>query len=170
MKNNMGIERKIGEVFKHKNKWYQCVECDSCGECSLFATECGSGTKSDLADEIFGECSKARRTDNKHVIFKRLKKIGKPFIIGTRIFQKYNLFEKSCIFNEPYYSIHYDDDSIGIELKRTKILTVQDLIDELTKIKDKSKKVILDNPYSDKNYFEIDEVEDFDEYVTIWYK
>ena len=49
-------------------------------------------------------------------------------------------------------------------------MTVQDLIDELTKIKDKSKKVILDNPYSDKDYFEIDEVEDFDEDVTIWYK
>lgn len=80
------------------------------------------------------------------------------------------MFEKSCIFNEPYYSIHYDDDSIEIELKRTKILTVQDLIDELTKIKDKSKKVILDNPYSDKDYFEIDEVEDFDGQVTIWYK
>ena len=128
-------------------------------------------TKSDLADEIFGECSKARRTDNKHAIFKRLKKIGKPFIIGTRIFQKYNLFEKSCIFNEPYYSIHYDDDSIGIELKKNKDINSTRLeCDELTKIKDKSKKVILDNPYSDKDYFEIDEVEDFDEQVTIWYK
>ena len=130
------MERKIGKIFKYKNEWYQCVECDNCGKCLLFDTECGSGTKSDLADEIFGECSKARRTDNKHAILKRLN----------------------------------DDDSIGIEFKRTKILTVQDLIDELTKIKDKSKKVILQNPYSDKDYFEIDEVEDFDEDVTIWYK
>ena len=50
------------------------------------------------------------------------------------------------------------------------MLTVQDLIDELSKIKDKSKKVILDNPYSDRDYFEIDEVENFEDCVTIWIK
>ena len=66
------MERKIGEIFKHKNKWYQCVECDSCGRCSLFDTECGSGTKSDLADEILGVCSTASRTDNNPDTFKRL--------------------------------------------------------------------------------------------------
>ena len=72
------MERKIGEIFEYNGEWYQCVESDSCGECSLFTTECGSGTKSDLADEVFGECSKARRSDNKFVIFKKLEKVGEP--------------------------------------------------------------------------------------------
>lgn len=70
------MERKIGEIFELDGDWYQCIESDSCGECSLFTTECGSGTKSDLADKVVGQCSKVRRTDNKHVIFKKLEKVG----------------------------------------------------------------------------------------------
>lgn len=73
------MESKIGEIFEYNGEWYQCVESDSCGECSLFTTECGSGTKSDLADKVFGQCSKVRRTDNKHVIFKKLEKVGEPY-------------------------------------------------------------------------------------------
>lgn len=81
------MERKIGEIFEYNGEWYQCVESDSCGECSLFTTECGSGTKSNLADKIFGECSRVRRSDNKHAIFKKLEKVGEP-IQG---FQRYKL-------------------------------------------------------------------------------
>lgn len=49
-------------------------------------------------------------------------------------------------------------------------MTVQELIDELQKAEDKSKEVILDNPYSDKDYFKIDEIENFEDCVTIWIK
>lgn len=38
------MERKVGEIFEYNGEWYQCVECDSCGKCSLRTTECGSGT------------------------------------------------------------------------------------------------------------------------------
>ena len=78
------MERKIGEIFEYNGEWYQCVESDSCGECSLFTTECGSGTKSDLADKVFGQCSKVRRTDNKHVIFKKLEKVGEPITVNGK--------------------------------------------------------------------------------------
>lgn len=66
------MERKVGEVFEFGDDWYQCIESNSCGECSIFTTECGSGTKSNLADKVFGQCSKVIRTDNKHVVFKKL--------------------------------------------------------------------------------------------------
>ena len=96
------MERKIGEIFELGGEWYQCVESDSCGECSLFTTECGSGTKSDLADEVFSECSKARRTDNKHVIFKKLEKVGEPITYMNRTFQRIKSLDdnicKYCYF------------------------------------------------------------------------
>lgn len=49
-------------------------------------------------------------------------------------------------------------------------MTVQELIDKLMEIADKSKGVVIDNPYFDKVYFEIDEIENFEDYVTIWIK
>ena len=49
-------------------------------------------------------------------------------------------------------------------------MTVQELIDKLMEIADKSKEVVIDNPYFDKDYFEIDEIENFEDDVTIWIK
>lgn len=49
-------------------------------------------------------------------------------------------------------------------------MIVQELIDELLKVEDKSKRVFIDNPYFDKEYYEIDEIEDFEDDVTIWIK
>lgn len=91
------MERKIGEIFEYKGEWYQCVESDSCGECSLFTTECGSGTKSDLADKIFGQCSRVRRSDNKHVIFKKLEKVGEPMKIHNRLVLKVKADAYMCM-------------------------------------------------------------------------
>lgn len=92
------MERKVGEIFEHNGKWYQCVECDSCGKCSLRTTECGSGTKSDIADEVFGECSKVRRSDNKHAIFKKLEKVGEPEIINGKKVQSIVTGYVGCAF------------------------------------------------------------------------
>ena len=82
------MERKVGEIFEYNGEWYQCVECDSCGECSLRTTECGSGTKSDIADEVFGKCSKVRRSNSKSVIFKKLEKVGEPTMLDGKLVQK----------------------------------------------------------------------------------
>ena len=48
-------------------------------------------------------------------------------------------------------------------------MTVQEVIDKLNTIEDKTKEVVVDNPYQD-DIFEIDEIEDFDCDVTVWYK
>lgn len=92
------MERKVGEIFEYNGEWYQCVECDSCGKCSLRTTECGSDAKSDIADEVFGECSKVRRTDNKHAIFKKLKKVGEPEIINGKKVQSIVTGYVGCAF------------------------------------------------------------------------
>lgn len=96
----MIMERKVGEIFEYNGEWYQCVECDSCGECSLRTTECGSGTKSDIADEVFGKCSKVRRTDNKRAIFKKLEKVGDPYVAYGLTRQKYKLHVPLVITDE----------------------------------------------------------------------
>ena len=54
-------------------------------------------------------------------------------------------------------------------------MTVQELIDELMEVEDKSKGVFIDNPYFDEEFcdkacFEIDEIENFEDDVTIWVK
>ena len=116
------MERKIGEIFEYNGGWYQCIESDSCGECSLRMTECGSGTKSNLADEVFGECSKIRRSDSKHVIFKKLERVGEPFFVniqGNNILQqRYNLYEPTVALEGYWYRI--DGNFINIEIKQNK--------------------------------------------------
>ena len=115
------MERKVGEIFEYNGEWYQCIDCDSCGKCSLRTTECGSGTKSDIADEVFGECSKVRRTDNKHAIFKKLEKFGEPYVSDGRIMQKYKDVYSPTIFT--YKSLHcYNglDGRICIEIPKNK--------------------------------------------------
>lgn len=130
------MERKVGEIFEYNGEWYQCVECDSCGKCSLRTTECGSGAKSDIADEVFGECSKVRRTDNKHAIFKKLKKVGEPIRIENKSYQKikvpdavcnncafYDNFSRDCKLND--YINHYPThscltDEMFVEIKQNK--------------------------------------------------
>lgn len=124
------MERKIGEIFEYNGEWYQCVESDSCGECSLFTTECGSGTKSDLADKVFGQCSKVRRTDNKHVIFKKLEKVGEPHFIKDEIFEGgkvyvqnfkvYEDFEGHKPICNDYIIYDWKNRIISIEIKQTK--------------------------------------------------
>ena len=116
------MERKIGEIFELGGEWYQCVESDNCGECSLFTTECGSGTKSDLADKVVGQCSKVRRTDNKHVIFKKLEKVGEPYMLEDKKFQKYRVFKTPYIYHkidcswQSFSDLYY----ISLEIKQTK--------------------------------------------------
>ena len=41
--------------------------------------------------EVFGNCSKLRRSDNKHVIFKKLEKVGEPYEHCGKLYQCYKL-------------------------------------------------------------------------------
>lgn len=125
------MERKIGEIFEYNGEWYQCVECEGCGECSLRTTECGSGTKSDLAYEMFGHCSKVTRSDNKHTIFKKLEKSGGQVTSKGRTFQCFNNSHTlcaGCVFNIPNKACdkyHYvdgpcPDNEIWVEINQNK--------------------------------------------------
>ena len=125
------MERKIGEIFEYNGEWYQCVESDSCGECSLFTTECGSGTKSDLADKVFGQCSKVRRTDNKHVIFKKLEKVGEPITVNGKNVQLLKTTIANCDNCAFYKDVNCDftcyprkchggEEGTYVEIKQTK--------------------------------------------------
>lgn len=124
------MERKVGEIFEYNGEWYQCIDCDSCGKCSLRTTECGSGTKSDIADEVFGECSKVRRTDNKHAIFKKLEKVGEPHFIYDKIFKGGKVYVQNFMVYEDFKNhkpicddyVLYDwhEKIISIEIKQNK--------------------------------------------------
>lgn len=50
-----------------------------------------------------------------------------------------------------------------------KIVTVQDLINELAKLPNKNKPIIIDNVYDEENStYSINEIEDFTDAVYIW--
>ena len=132
-------ERKIGEIFEYNGEWYQCVESDSCGECSLFTTECGSGTKSDLADKVFGQCSRVRRSDNKHAIFKKLEKVGEPYYNSDKkLCQQYKCYTEPLIADEIVY-VFADNRAVIVikqnkeDMEEKKIQLKQEDIDYLTR-------------------------------------
>ena len=103
------MERKIGEIFEYNGEWYQCIEqlekydktvCDLCdfhgiGNCEL------------------DRCSGTYRSDKKSVIFKKLLKVGDPYMLEDKKFQKYKVFKTPYIyhkidcswqsFSDPYY-------------------------------------------------------------------
>ena len=113
------MEWKIGEIRQINSEWYQCVESDSCGECSLFTTECGSGTKSYLADKVFGQCSKVRRSDNKHIVFKKLEKVGVPYHNSEKkLCQQYKCYINPLVTDEIVYV--FADNRAVIEIKQNK--------------------------------------------------
>ena len=65
------MERKVGEIFKYNDEWYQCIRNITC-------INCGFNNKGCLADKhITGDCS--GRLDGASVVFKKLEKVGEPF-------------------------------------------------------------------------------------------
>ena len=107
--------RKIGEIFEYKGEWYQCVEGDSCGECSFFDTACSSDTKDDN-DDIIGVCSPARR--DKAVIFKKLEKVGGYFYADDGKYQYYKVYSKHSSSQDKRVFPQGDSDMILVEIKQ----------------------------------------------------
>ena len=115
------MERKIGEIFEYNGEWYQCVESDECEECSLTHTLCGSGAKSDIAFKIFGTCSKLRRADNKHAIFKKLEPVGDPYPLYGHIVQRYaGVANPIALPKEPFAYYNAINNTVDIEAKQNK--------------------------------------------------
>lgn len=82
------MEWKIGEIRQVNGEWYQCVEGNGCENCAFKGRKCY--LEGDTDDPI-GECCYDRRRDNKDVIFKKLEKVGEPYVGNNGTFQSYKL-------------------------------------------------------------------------------
>ena len=108
------MERKIGEIFEYNGEWYQCVEGNGCENCAFCERKCYNP---------IGDCCADRRKDNKDVIFKKLEKVGEPYIIGNKLIQRYKIYPTTyCINVYGWYYQNFDVKSwtIDIEIKQNK--------------------------------------------------
>ena len=109
------MERKIGEIFENKGEWYQCVESQdgSCKHCDMnFEGKCPIPIK---------ECTESGRSDKSYVIFKKLEKVGEPFIGKVHIkLQRYKIYTEPII--DPAENVGYvnEENTIAIEIKQNK--------------------------------------------------
>ena len=79
------MERAIGEIFEYNGEWYQCVEelqTESCDGCTLFKND-------EPCQHKFGRCRRIERSDCKGTIFKKLEKVGEPYLLYGHIVQRY---------------------------------------------------------------------------------
>lgn len=91
------MEYIIGEIFKYNGEWYQCVEGDIyCPDCVFFRKKCNS--------QVLGECGALKRSDKENVIFKKLEKVGKPYMLEDKKFQMYRAFRTPYIYHKIDYS------------------------------------------------------------------
>ena len=109
------MERKIGEIFRYNGEWYQCMKSPdgSCKHCDMnFGGKCPIPIK---------ECVASSRSDLSYVIFKKLEKVGEPFIGKVHIqLQRYKIYAEPIV--DPIENVGYVDEgnTIAIELKQTK--------------------------------------------------
>ena len=107
------MERKIGEIFEYNGEWYQCIRSSDCPKCDLkIIKDC----------RLKFPCESLQREDCEEVIFKKLEKVGEPYMLEDKKFQKYRVFKPPYIyhkidcswqsFSDPYY--------ISLEVKQNK--------------------------------------------------
>ena len=113
------MERKIGEIFEFGGEWYQCVG-GTCRNCSFYYdTACKNITT--IGSTNFGNCHCSLRTDHKSVIFKKLEKVGEPFISVGKLYQHYKVFEIDNVCGDVFWCVHnYKAKTLTIELKQNK--------------------------------------------------
>ena len=112
------MERKIGEIFEYNGEWLQCVEQPKKYDKTVCAICAFQGNGNCELDR----CNGTYRSDKKSVIFKRLEKVGEPYMLEDKKFQKYRVFKTPYIYHKidyswqsfacPYY--------VSLELKQTK--------------------------------------------------
>lgn len=101
------MQRKIGEIFEFKKDWYQCVE----GRCK----DCHFSEKRFLCKQFITKdfCTHG-------IIFKKLEKVGEPFIGKVHIqLQRYKIYTEPII--DPAENVGYinEKNTIAIEIKQT---------------------------------------------------
>lgn len=113
------MQRKIGEIFEFGGEWYQCLKGISCKECDF--------SSNSITCDIHGAitCTRKGRSDDTSVVFKKLKKVGKPFelLIDTNkkvLMQEYKIYGDMYIW-ENKGVLHTDCfNGIRIEIKENK--------------------------------------------------
>lgn len=73
----MIMERKVGEIFEYNGEWYQCMEGTGCYRCAFYDKNIC------IADNPHCTC----RSDKKNVIFKKLEKVGEPYMSNGHLMQ-----------------------------------------------------------------------------------
>lgn len=97
------MERKVGEIFEYNGEWYQCIHTKSfgCENCNLTVQ---NNIHCIDAFKIRGECLSSNRKDGKSVIFKKLEKVGEPFVYEGKVLQRLRSIDGSscvhCLFKE----------------------------------------------------------------------
>lgn len=91
------MERKVGEIFEYNGEWYQCVEQPKQYDCE---TGCGLCSFKIIGNCDLDKCSGTYRSDGKSVIFKKLEKVGEPYVAYGLTIQKYKLHVPLVITNE----------------------------------------------------------------------
>ena len=71
------MERQVGEIFEYNGEWYQCIEGTGCYRCAFYDKNIC------IADNP--HCT--RRSDKKNVIFKKLEKVGEPYMSNGHLMQ-----------------------------------------------------------------------------------
>ena len=84
------MERKVGEIFEYNGEWYQCMEGLGCYRCAFYDKNIC------IADNPHCTC----RSDKKNVIFKKLEKVGDPYVAYGLTRQKYKLHVPLVITDE----------------------------------------------------------------------
>lgn len=84
------MERKVGEIFEYNGEWYQCMEGIGCYRCAFYDKNIC------IADNPHCTC----RSDKKNVIFKKLEKVGDPYVAYGLTRQKYKLHVPLVITDE----------------------------------------------------------------------
>lgn len=105
------MERKIGEIFQYNGEWYQCMEGTGCYKCDFNIDE-----NTCIADDPHCTC----RSDKKDVIFKKLEKVGEPYI-SSRNKKRYQLYRFFCLPITKDMRIEIGGTNcVGIEIKQNK--------------------------------------------------
>ena len=111
------MERKIGEVFEYNGEWYQCIEDTeriSCINCCFY-----NGGHKLCTDESIGACASEYRSDKKSMCFKKLEKVGEPFVIEKVLYQHYKVFDIDNVCGDGFWSVHnYKAKTLTIEIKQ----------------------------------------------------
>ena len=89
------MERKIGEIFEYNGEWYQCI-LGQCNQCSFYEP---------VTCKFIGKRYCAYRNDKKLACFKKLEKVGEPYLAHDHsrnkgeVVQDYKLYNQHACYN-----------------------------------------------------------------------